>query len=97
MNTAHMNTTPLTLRVVDSSTLSPLIWEAMAQDCRTAHQYATTTAWSFEGGEAIGLVTGRGATVVTYAIIRLGGDVHIIEARGLQFALQTLGFRSQVS
>lgn len=54
-------------------------------------RYPATQTWTWDGGDAIVVLTGGFKRPVTYVVLRLGDVVKIYEARGLMHALEQAG------
>lgn len=65
--------------------------EVRYTDARVAGWLSTTQVWTWHGGDAIVVVTGRLPRTQTYIVLRLKDKVHVVEGVGLNAALQAHG------
>jgi hypothetical protein len=83
---------PLIHHGYDQSKASKLTFEARWSDPRTSPWYSTTQVWSWEGGDAIVVVTGHFPRATNYVVLRVGNQVHFVEGVGVAKAMAAFGF-----
>jgi len=86
---------PLIHHGVDSSKVSPLTLNARWDDLRTCTWLSTTQVWSWDGGDAIVVVTGHCPNATNYVVLRVGNKVHFVEGVGVAKAMSAFGFDSK--
>lgn len=59
--------------------------------------FPTTQAWSWDGGDALVVITGRGRGVQCYVVLRFENELHVVAAGGVCQALRVFGFASAVN
>ena len=84
---------PLIHHGYDTSKVSTLTLNARWEDLRTSRWLTTTQVWSWEGGDAIVVVTndyyGR---PTNYVVLRVGNEIHFVEGVGVAKAMASFGF-----
>ncbi len=65
-------------------------------DIRTCNWISTTQVWSFDGGDAIVVVTGTCPNTSAFTVLRIGEKVHVVEA-SLSDSMKAFGLTPQVN
>ncbi len=63
-------------------------------DWRTAPWYSTTQVWSWDGGDAIVVMTGRLGNAKAVVVLRVGDKVHVVEDASLNSAMMAFGINT---
>ena len=97
---SHLITTNLILTIINHGDLHPLTLHTFTTDpnlFRCGHSPVMTTAWAFEGGDAVGVVTGDAANMRTFTIFRVGDSVTVEEGKGILPILRSYGVTASVA
>lgn len=76
---------PLTM--TNPASVDPRTIAVRLNDDRVAPWLSTTQAWTFDGGDAIVVVTGALPAVRTFVVVRRGSEVRVLEASSIVAAL----------
>ena len=76
---------------INESKVNEATRAARRTDLRTADWISTTQVWSWDGGDAIVVVTGHLPNVVTCVVIRIGREINFVERAGLKGAMSAFG------
>ena len=82
---------PLIHHGIDESKVAELTKNERWIDPRTSHWSSTTQVWSWEGGDAIVVLTGCIGEAMNYVVMRLGDKVHLVAGTGLAGAMRAFG------
>ena len=83
--------TNATLQMVPQEAVDPRTAQVRYSHPAVAHWFPTTQAWAWDGGDALVVITGHGHYVQCYVILRIGDEVHVVPAGGLDSACRAYG------
>jgi hypothetical protein len=80
-----------TLRMVPQEQVDPRTSRVRYSHPDVCHWFPTTQAWTWDGGDALVVVTGHCPYTQCYVVLRIGDEVHVVPAGGLDSAARAFG------